>query len=59
MHQGKSDDDILIFFQKVGFDMSCELSPVGTVCMDCQTFFFFFFVFSFLWGWGMGKIFNP
>ena len=26
--------------------MSCELSPIETVCMDCQTLFFigFFFV---------------
>ena len=47
---------IFLFFQKVGFDMSCELSSTETVCMDCQnfSFFFFFSFFSFFVGVGEG-----
>ena len=29
----------LIFFQKIGFDTSCKLSPYETVCMKCQSLF--------------------
>ena len=27
------------FFQKTGFDISCKLSPVETICMKCQILF--------------------
>ena len=34
-----------------------ELSPIGTVCVDCQAFFFFFFFFfSFLFCGGGGWV---
>ena len=36
--------------------MSRELSPIGTVCMDCQTFFFFFFVCVCVGGGGGGWV---
>ena len=29
----------LFFFQKTGFDISCKLSPVETICMKCQILF--------------------
>ena len=28
-----------IFFKKTGFDISCKLSPVETICMNCQICF--------------------
>ena len=38
-----SADDILkycsYFFQKMGFDISCKLSPLETICMKCQILF--------------------
>ena len=38
-----SADDILKYFsyflQKKGFDISCKLSPVETICMKCQILF--------------------
>ena len=41
-----SADDILkylvvvfFFFQKTGFDISCRLSPLETICMKCQILF--------------------
>ena len=27
------------FFQKIGFDISCKLSPKETICMKCQSLF--------------------
>ena len=27
----------LYFSQKTGFDISCKLSPKGTICMKCQS----------------------
>ena len=32
-------DIFLIFLQKAGFDMSCELSPLQTICMNRQNLF--------------------
>ena len=29
----------LIFSQKIGFDLSCKLSPEETICMKCQILF--------------------
>ena len=39
-----SADNILklfsdFFFQKIGFDISCKLSPKETICMNCQSLF--------------------
>ena len=38
-----SVDDKLVmfflFFQKTGFDISCKLSPLETICMKCQILF--------------------
>ena len=37
-----ADDKLIIFFlfsQKVGFDISCKLSPLETTCMKCQILF--------------------
>ena len=32
-----SADDILKYFSlKTGFDISCKLSPMETICMKCQ-----------------------
>ena len=31
---------IIFFFQKTGFDRSCKLSPVVTICMKYQILFF-------------------
>ena len=32
--------EICFFFsQKIGFDISCKLSPKETVCMECQSLF--------------------
>ena len=36
------NDKLLIFFlfsQKTGFDISCKLSPMETICMKCQYLF--------------------
>ena len=33
------DDIILIFPRKQGFDISCKLSPMKTICMKCQNLF--------------------
>ena len=30
------DEILLIFAQKIGFDISCKLSPKKTICMKCQ-----------------------
>ena len=27
------------FYQKTGFDISCKLSPLETICMKCQILF--------------------
>ena len=27
------------FSQKIGFDISCKMSPVETICMKCQILF--------------------
>ena len=27
------------FSQKIGFDISCKLSPKETICMNCQSLF--------------------
>ena len=35
----KQNDIFLIFSQKIGFDISCKLSPLETVCMICQSLF--------------------
>ena len=32
-------DIFLIFFHKTGFDISCKLSPLETICMKCQILF--------------------
>ena len=43
LHAGykNSADDILIYFsyssQKIGFDISCKLSPKETLCMKYQS----------------------
>ena len=38
-----ADHKLMIFFsyfsQKTGFDISCKLSPLGTICMKCQSLF--------------------
>ena len=38
-----ADDEFIIFFsyfpQKQGFDISCKLSPLETICIKCQTCF--------------------
>ena len=42
-HWANSADDKLVifsyFFLKTGFDISCKLSPIVTVCMKCQILF--------------------
>ena len=30
---------LLIFSQKIGFDISCKLSALETICMKCQILF--------------------
>ena len=30
---------VVFFFQKIGFDISCKLSPKETICMECQSLF--------------------
>ena len=30
---------LFLFFQKTGFDISCKLSPLETICMKCQNLF--------------------
>ena len=35
----QTDDIFLIFFQKIGFDNSCKLSPKEIICMMCQILF--------------------
>ena len=32
-------DVITYFFPKAGFDISCKLSPMKTICMKCQNLF--------------------
>ena len=32
-------DISLIFCQKIGFDISCKLSPWETICIKCQNLF--------------------
>ena len=32
-------DFLYFFFQKTGFDISCKLSPLETICMECQILF--------------------
>ena len=32
-------DFSILFFQKTGFDISCKLSPLETICMECQILF--------------------
>ena len=36
-----ADDKLMFsyFSQKAGFDISCKLSPVETICMKCQNLF--------------------
>ena len=34
-----ADDKFVIFFQKVGLDISCKLSQMETFCMKCQILF--------------------
>ena len=29
----------LLFFSEIGFDISCNLSPMETICMKCQVLF--------------------
>ena len=41
---GKNSADNILkyfsyFYQKTGFDISCKLSPVETICMKCQSLF--------------------
>ena len=31
---------VFLFSQKTGFDVSCKLSPVETICMKCQILFY-------------------
>ena len=31
---------IYIYLQKTGFDISCKLSPLETICMECQNLSF-------------------
>ena len=49
---GKISADILkylsYFSQKTGFDISCKLSPVETICNKCQIPVFFFCCCCFL-----------
>ena len=35
----KQTDNIFIFLRKIGFDISCKLSPKETICMNCQSVF--------------------
>ena len=35
----QNDDIFLIFSQPTGFDISCNLPPVETICMKCQILF--------------------
>ena len=39
--QGKnfSREQFEIFSKKIGFDSSCKLSPLETICMKCQNLF--------------------
>ena len=40
----RQNDDIFFYFsQKIGFDISCKLSPEETICMMCQSLFFWKF----------------
>ena len=37
-----ADDKLMIiflFFKKTGYDISCKLSPVETICIKCQNLF--------------------
>ena len=35
-----ADNKLITFFsQKTGFDISCKLSPLETICMKCQSLF--------------------
>ena len=36
-----ADDKLIVFlfFQKTGFDISCKVSPLETICMKCQNLF--------------------
>ena len=31
--------DIFLFFQSIGFDILCKLSPKETICIKCQNLF--------------------
>ena len=56
-----SADNILkylsYFSEKTGFDISCKLSPLETICMKCQNpiFFFLFSFFFSLFFWKSWK----
>ena len=34
-----ADDKVMPFSQKTGFDISCKLSPLETICLKCQKLF--------------------
>ena len=36
---GHSEMFFLIFYQKTGIDISCNLSPKESICMNCQNLF--------------------
>ena len=35
----RQHSEIVIFFQKIGFDIACRLSPEETICMEYQSLF--------------------
>ena len=42
LNKYSADDKLVIFFlffPKTGFDISCKLSPMETICMKCQNLF--------------------
>ena len=41
--RGRHIEIVSHFSQKTGFDISCKLSPMKTICMTCQTLIFLFF----------------
>ena len=34
-----ADNNLKYFSKKIGFDISCKLSPQETICMKCQSLF--------------------
>ena len=49
--RGRHIEIVSHFSQKTGFDISCKLSPMKTICMTCQTLIFLVF-----FGWKIRKL---